>query len=316
VEIDKILIIGVDTLAGSNIATTWADRCAVVGVTGRRRFTLDGCRVIVSADDGRHALTDIIDAELPNTIVLCGPASRSAWDWSHDLEAQHESERITVVCRAASRCGSRVIVVSSDAACSGPFLFSRDDDKRPVGRSALAIREFERVATDSQALVVRTHLFGWSPTADSWIEQVWTAIAEGRPVYASGANYATPILASDFAELLWKARTCDLHGLYNLAGAERASMWHFAMVLSGFAGVALKVMPPDSALAGADFVLKNQAGLGQETSLDSRRIQRLLRAPLPRPHDAFARFVEQATSGYRDRITAALALPALTASAA
>src|SRR5262249_36113951 len=160
-----------------------------------------------------------------------GPASRSAWDWSHDFEAGSDSERMAIICRAANRCGSRVIVVSSDAACSGPFLFSRDDDHLSADGTALAIREIATVVPDSHALAVRTHLFGWSPTADSWIEQVWTAIAEGRPICASGANYATPILASDFAELLWMAKSRGLHGLYNLAGAERASMWHFAIVL-------------------------------------------------------------------------------------
>jgi dTDP-4-dehydrorhamnose reductase len=315
VATEKTLIIDVDTLAGSNIATTWADRCAVVGVTSRRRFTMDGCHIIgVAADD--DTLTDIIGAELPKTIIFCGPVSRSAWDGPHDFEVKSQSERLAVACRAASRCGSRVIVVSSDAACSGPFLFSRDDDHLTADRAAIAIREIERVATDSHALAVRTHLFGWTSTADSWAEQVWTAIAESRPVYASGANYATPILASDFAELLWTAKSRGVHGIYNLAGAERASMWHFAMMLSGFAGVALKVMSFDTALAGGAFGLKNQPGLGQETSLDSRRIQRLMPARLPRLQDGIARFVEQATGGYRDRISAALALPALAASAA
>jgi dTDP-4-dehydrorhamnose reductase len=316
VPTDKAVIIGVETLAGANIASIWADRCTVVGVTGRQRFALDGCHVIVAAAEDRHMLTDIINAEMPKSIVFCGPASHSAWDWSHDFDVKSQSERLAVVCRAASRCASRVIVVSSDAACSGPFLFSRDDDQLTIDRAALSIRQIETVATDSNALAVRTHLFGWSPAADSWIEQIWTAIAEGRPVYASGANYATPILASDFAELLWKAKTCGLHGLHNLAGAERASMWHFATVLSGFAGVALKVMSPASALAIGDFGLNNQSGFGQETSLDSRRIQSALQMRLPRLNDAVARFVEQATSGYRDRITAALDLPALAASAA
>jgi dTDP-4-dehydrorhamnose reductase len=316
VATEKTLIIGVDTLAGLNIATAWADRCAVAGVTSRRRFALDGCQIIVAREDDRHALTDIIDAQMPKTIIVCGPASRSAWDWSHDFDVKTESERLAIVCGAASRCGSRVIVMSSDAACSGPFLFSRDDDQLAFDRTALSIRQIEAVATENHALTIRTHLFGWSSTADSWIERIWTAIAEGRPTYASGANYATPILASDFAELLWKAKMRDLHGLYNLAGAERASMWHFATVLSGFAGVALKILSLDSASARCDFGFNNQSELCQETSLDSRQIQRVLQVPLPRLHEAVARFAEQATGGYRDRITASLDLPALAASAA
>lgn len=311
---DKTLIVGVDTLAGANIALTWADRCEIVGVTSRRRFILDRCRAIVAAPADPRALADIIDAEAPTTIIYSGLISSSAWEWSREYDLSSESERLAAVCRVATRRGSRVIVISSDAACFGPFLFRRDDDHRSVDVAPLAIRRIETAATHSHALVVRTHLFGWRPTADSWIERIWTAISEGRPVYASGTHYATPILASDFAELLWNAKTCGLHGLYNLAGAERASMWHFATVLSGFAGVALKVMSPDSVLE--NFKLESEPRTGQETSLDSRRIQSALRLALPRLQDSVRRFVEQAKNGYRDRIAAAISPPASAAAAA
>jgi len=109
--------------------------------------------------------------------------------------------------------------------------------------------------------------------------------------------------------VLWKARTKGLHGKYNLAGAERANMWQVATALAAAARLPLGVMRFDPSLT-------EDTSAGQETSLDSRHAQRALETRLPRLSDGIDRFVEQATSGYRDRIAATLAMPALASSAA
>jgi dTDP-4-dehydrorhamnose reductase len=150
--------------------------------------------------------------------------------------------------------------------------------------------------------MVQTHLFGWSPAAHSWVEQVWAAISDGRPVQASGTRYASPILATDFADLLWKAQSKGLRGNHNLAGAERASMWQFALALANAAGSPLRTMRLDGNSIAHDFMFKNQDRFSQETSLDSRRIQSVLQTSLPRFREGITRFVEQAGGGHRDRI--------------
>jgi len=297
VATDKALIISVDTLAGANIALTWSGRCEVVGISSRRRFALDGCRVIAAGDD-RCTLEEAVDAEAPDTLVLCGPTSRSAWDRSQDPDTAAQSQRLAAACQAAKSCGSRVVIVSSDAECSGPHLFRRDNDVPPIDG-----------VSGGDDLIVHTHLFGWSPTGDSCFEQLWAAICHGRPCRASGTRYASPILATDFADLLWKARTKGLHGKYNLACAERANMWQVATALAAAARLPLGVMRFDPSLT-------EDTSAGQETSLDSRHAQRALETRLPRLSDGIDRFVEQATSGYRDRIAATLAMPALASSAA
>lgn len=311
----KTLIVGVDTLAGSNIALTWADRCNVVGTSSSRRFTLDGCRTIPLAVADLRALTEILDAEVPHSIVYCQQASQSAWDWSHDCDIQCHSKRLSLVCNAAKRCGSRVIFVSSDSASSGPFLFRRDTGHLSLNQTLIVTRGIEKAAIEGDVLIARTHLFGWSPAIDSWAEHIWTAVSEGRPIQASGTRYATPILASDFAELLWKSLAKGLQSAWNLAGAERASMWEFAMAVANVLGLPMRTIRLEPNSTANDFV-PNQVRFSQETSLDSRRIQSVLQAPLPRLQEGIARFVEQATSGYRDRIVASLAAPALVASAA
>jgi len=309
----KALIVGIDTLAGSNLGLDWADRCEVIGTACRRRFALDGCRIIAVTSVDHGLLAEIIETECPQSIVYCGEISNSAWDWPQDVDLATESQRLTAVCRAAKCCGSRVIVVSSDAACSGHYLFSREN-YAGVDPTAITVREIEQ-ASAVDALIVRTHLFGWSPTANCWAERIWTAIDESRMVQASAARYATPVLATDFAHLLWKAQSQGLSGIHNLAGAERASMWQFAMALARAAGLPLRTMRLDPALVGVDPGLRNQARFSQETSLDSRRLQSVLQTPLPRLQESIERFFEQAASGHRQRIAASLVAPTLTSAA-
>ena len=43
---DKLLIVGIDTLVGGNLALALADRCEVVGFAARSRFEIAGCRTL------------------------------------------------------------------------------------------------------------------------------------------------------------------------------------------------------------------------------------------------------------------------------
>ena len=55
--VDKLLVIGIDTLAGGNLALVLADRCEVLGVCRQHRFELEGCRTlrVESGDDAQDA---------------------------------------------------------------------------------------------------------------------------------------------------------------------------------------------------------------------------------------------------------------------
>jgi dTDP-4-dehydrorhamnose reductase len=123
-------------------------------------------------------------------------------------------------------------------------------------------------------------------------------------------------LASDFAELLWQAQCQGLQGLHHLAGAERASIWHVARALADAGGMSLNAIPAAKNASRESCELIGEFRCDQETSLDSRKIQRALTRPLPRLAEGVARFVEQATNGYRDRLQSSAGVASLTASAA
>ena len=110
---------------------------------------------------------------------------------------------------------------------------------------------------------------------------------------ADGRCYATPILASDLADLLWPAYELRLSGLYHLAGAERTSAFRFVVELAAALGIekpwgSQRLSLPDSAWH-------------EETSLNSRRARRVLERATPLLGEGLRRFAEQAENGWRQR---------------
>jgi dTDP-4-dehydrorhamnose reductase len=365
---DKLLIVGIDTLAGSNIALTLADRCEIVGLSGRRGFALEGCRTL---HDSRprlepqlareHVFVSIV-AERPRWIVYCGPRAYSSWDERTAAEASgsgsamsgatafgemtfdatQESTLLAAACRAAKECSAKLAFISTDAACSGPQMFQGEN--LAAERSAARIQrnsvcnsaqEMERQLAAHEALILRTHLYGWSAMGESYAENLWMTLEDGLPLVArpktdavdlhgvskspavSGNRYASPILASDFAELLWAALRHNLTGLFHAAGAERASQWQFAAALAAASGMWIKGVQSRSASSSENAAKsasrKTSPSLSSsssvETSLDSRRLQRALHQPLPRLRDGLERFTQQATNSYRDSLRAAFFAP-------
>jgi dTDP-4-dehydrorhamnose reductase len=319
---NRVLIVGIDTLAGCNLALEWTDRCEVIGISRDRGFSLEGCRVVASGAGFEQEIVRIVAEEAPAQIVDCGAAARSSWDWTEEIDPAAEKRRGETICRVARRAGCRLTMVSTDGVFVGPRMFEREDSEGWVirGHGIRAwVRELEAVYLEAGALVVRSHLYGWSPNGGSFAEKLNSAIEENRPVAASGSRYATPLLASDFAVLLWAAQHRRLSGFYHLGGAQRSSMYEFAKELAAAIGMQWRVC--GGALGthrggGASDNDGNSGSHNEESSLDSRRLQREVHIAIPMLREGIERFVTQASNGHRDRISAALNRFAPAASAA
>jgi dTDP-4-dehydrorhamnose reductase len=315
-RVDKLLIVGIDTLVGANLALTLSDRCEVVGISYRAGCKIYGCRTITERLTPGESLFGSIVAEHPDWIVYCGPTSQSSWDWAGDFHCGQESKQLTTISDAAKHSGSRLTLVSTDAVFRGPRLFHRESFPKAIDHPAAnAARQLEKVVS-ADALIVRTHTYGWSCAGESHAENLWAALAENRPIAPSGTRYATPILASDLAELLWRTHCRRLSGVFHAGGAERASMWQFATAMAAASGTSVKILQLASDASGEDIAALGQARCGQESSLDSRKLQRAVESPLPLLREGLQRFVEQAKNGHRAKLSAALSQPFISSSAA
>jgi dTDP-4-dehydrorhamnose reductase len=265
-------------------------------------LSIAGCETAACDPDGLNAARHWVASERPQWILYCGTATESVWNIP--APALPRPEAVPVAgswARAAQEFGSEFCMVSSDAIFTGPWMFHRESgacfcDSTPA--RILRLMENEVAAVNPNTLLVRTNAFGWSPEPSSpgLVDTLFSALQDGTPVALDCMRHATPILATDFAEILDRAFQQKLRGVYHLAGAERINPFRFACLLADQFGL------PMSNLSAIETPFENQREYGTgETSLQTRRLRKALEAPMPLVRDGLMRLYDQHVSGYRDR---------------
>jgi dTDP-4-dehydrorhamnose reductase len=297
---ERLVITGVDGVVGANLAATLADRFAVLGICQEQAVALDRCEVVRLKPADSSGLAALLEGANPQWIIHCGAMAASSWEIPEEVaRAEDEIHLCRSLEETAGRLGSQLTVISSDAVFAGPRMFHSEN--APAANShpfARMVRRVEQSLEGTAALIVRTHAYGWSPRDMDFgfAEQAWQALAEGASRQFLVDCHATPILATDLAELLCRAYLRRLQGVCHLAGAERTSQYRFAAELAG--GFGFKT-PIESNDADSE---KRPATRRNETSLGTQRARRDLETPMPLLRDGLGRFVEQANNGYRARL--------------
>lgn len=302
---DKLLVAGIDTILGANLAAWLAQRFQVVGLSWGEPLSIAGCETATCEADSTDAPRKWIAAERPQWVVYCGPGAHSTWNLPAAPPPHADSVPVAGAwARAAQEFGCEFTVISSDAVFTGPWMFHRENGVcHCESTPARILRMIEKEATDvnPQTLLVRTNVFGFAPTSESsgLVETVLNAVTEGQSLALDCMRYATPILAADFAEILDRAYQAKLRGLHHLSGGERINPFRFACLLADQFGL------PMSSLEAIETPLEQRRDFGAgETSLQSRRIRKALEVSLPLVREGLARLYEQHVSGYRDRFGA------------
>lgn len=301
---DKILVAGIDTTIGANLAAWLAGRFQVNGLSWGERIAIAGCETSV-CDPAAHDLAQQwIARERPQWVVYCGPASRSCWTDAASAIKPDAVQAAGAWAAAAKTHGCEFTLISSDGVFTGPWMFHKENgacfsESNPARLLRMIENEVATACPDS--LIVRTNLFGWAPTAASsgLVESILDCVQDGRSLSLDCMRHGTPLLATDLVDVLEKAYEHRLHGMFHIGGAERVNPFRFACLLAdtfGYSAACLDAVETASEMR-KDF------GCG-ETSLQTRRIRKALDLPLPLIREGLARLYEQSVSGYRDRFTA------------
>ena len=283
----QVHLIGCESALFDNLAVSWHD-------------CLPSCEV--SQLGSLSAAIDQIHARRPEWVVYCGRAARSSWDVSSESYAD-EPTHIEMLTRIVTDIDARLAVISSDRATAGPRMFHEESEPAGCDLQAQQLHAVEQAALALDAdrrrvLVVRTNAVGWSISGDFFAEQIWRLLERREPVELDTSSFATPILASDLADLLLRCFRTRLRGLVHIGGAERTSPFRFAQELARAAGFDHRLVR-----AKAQEVLDAEPlATTCETSLGSRLVRRELDASLPLLRESVSRFVEQAANGYRARL--------------
>lgn len=301
---DTVLIVGLDSVVGSNLALSLTGRYSVVGLWQRDEISLKDCPASGCPDDNGGTARNWIATIRPHWIVYCGPAAQTAWQGS--LPSGGEGQTVEGArnwADAARTFDCRFTMISTDAVFTGPWLFhpetSRSYCQTPQAR---ALRAAERAVIDHcpDALIVRSHAFGWSPgriSGSGWVDARLDQLELANGPCADTSRHATPILATDLAVVLERAYQAGLSGVYHVGGSERVNPHEFVRRLAD----QFQLPPPVAPKPGS--CVDWPAGFGEgETSLRCRKIRKALGITLPMLDEGLARLYDQQYNGHRDRL--------------
>lgn len=294
----NIIVAGLETAVGANLATGLGTVAAVTGVVlSGAPVTVPNCRGELPADNSVAGLQRWLVQQQAGRVVLCGPGATSGWD-----DARRPSAAEAHVCRqwieATAAAGIPLTLISSDAVFTGPWMFHAEcSNSWCPSPEATLLRQLESCAAEAnpENLILRTHAFGWTPGAgQGWLERVLASLAAGDAVALDCVRYASPILASDLCQPLLKAWEGGLKGCYHLAGAERVNPVAFVRKLANeFALPLPRVTPVESLISRVQGY-----GCG-ETSLQTRQFRQTLGVSLPLVGEGLRRLYQQHVEGYR-----------------
>lgn len=302
---DKILVAGVNTVVGANLAEALSGQHSVVGVSFDSQVNLPSCEVESESPRKPAAVLELLQRVQPGRIVLCGIGAESSWDESQRPQAT-DVTRAKIWIDAAHEAGCRMTLISSDAIFTGPWMFHAENSHSicPSTESKL-LQQIEQHAAEKSAdtLIVRTHAIGWQAgSTHGWLETMLQELERGMIGSVDFARHGTPMLATDLAEILTKSWESGLVGTHHIGGAERVSPRKFALRLAAH----FRLPTPVSPIAGSLADRTTGFGCG-ETSLQTRKIRRALGIPLPLLDESLDRLYQQHMNGYRARLTGQVA---------
>lgn len=296
---EKILIVGLDTIAGANLAAVYRKQCEVGGICRETRVTVEGCTTL---DDSADDALRIIRGFQPDRIVYNIQNFDSGWDRTRSYSPEKELVgQAKVWAEATEKTKSPITVLSSAFVMTGPWMFHDEESTRfcpsPQARAILAA-ECEFLKRSSRTLIVRTHPFGWSPLGEDFGFAADLLakfrIAEASPIDC--IRHSSPILATDLATALEPTINSDSTGVIHLGGSERINPFRFANMLADQFGYHCSVM------GTADPVENRTSQFGAgESSLLNARAKHELQLVLPMIESGIQRFHEQGLEDFRDQ---------------
>jgi dTDP-4-dehydrorhamnose reductase len=233
----RLLVTGASGLLGSNIVREASQVYDVIGVVNRNPLPLDGVdirRADLSIIDEANKL---IQDTTPDWIIHC--AADTAIDELESAPERAQQANVGMthnVARACAKTGAQFLYVSTDsvfAGDDGPYSEADIPDPRNIYAQSKLDGEAAAIEEFSEALIVRTNLFGQSVTQKrSLAEWFLSNLKEGVPVPGFVDVYFSPVYAPTLAGIFFRMLSEGKNGLYHVPGADCVSKYEFGVRLA------------------------------------------------------------------------------------
>jgi dTDP-4-dehydrorhamnose reductase len=233
-------------------------------------------------------------------VVLAQTAGDSSWHPASATDIQTAATATLAWIESSRTSGKRLTLISSDGVFTGPWMFHTEScDSFCQASEGQTLRTLEKAALKDSvgSLIVRTHPYGWSPKLQGgWIDGMLAALEADQPPIFDCVAHATPILATDLANVLASAWNAGLTGVFHIAGAERTNPHRFACALARVFDLA----PPQAIWLAPTESAPTGFARG-ECSLHTRSIRRALNIGLPMLVEGLERLRAQHDEGFDRR---------------
>jgi dTDP-4-dehydrorhamnose reductase len=300
----RLLVTGASGLLGANLLLEARASHQLIAASHRQRIELPGAECFQTDLTEPGAAERLIRAAHPDYVVHC-----AAWtdvDGCEEKPAQAQRLNADVagwLAEACARSGRRLIHISTDAVFDGEQgNYSEDDRPLPINvYGATKLRGEQAVlAAYPSATVVRINLFGWNAQPKlSLSEWFLDRLRRGEPCTGFTDVSVSPLSAHDLAAVLLQLLPMSQPGVLHLAGSEAVTKHEFGLRIAGLFGLQPELIRPGSVDA---FGLR--ARRPHRLTLDVRRAEAALGAPLPRLDPGLRRWREQESDGTVDRLRA------------
>ena len=218
------------------------------------------------------------ERERPRLVIHCAAMSKTgACEANPELARLNNVEVTRALCELAADIP--LIFFSTDLVFDGTRgNCTESDPPNPLNVYARTKLDAERIVlANPRHTVVRTSLNAGITTRGDAFNELWRAVWQrGEALSLFTDEFRCPIAAEVTARAVWELAAAEQPGLYHLAGAERLSRFEIGELLAARWPQLQPRLQRDS--------VKNFTGprRSPDCSVDLRKIQHVLRTPLPK----------------------------------
>ena len=228
----RILVTGASGLLGLNLALEAAHEHTVFGAANKAPLKSDAFSVLQADLLEPGACQRLLDAAQPDWVIHCAAlANIDACEKDPEQARKLNNEVPAKLAEHVARGGARMLHVSTDAVFDGEQgNYTELDTPNPLSVYASTKLEGERgiLNANSDAVVARVNLFGWSMTGKrSLAEFFFYNLQSGKRMNGFTDVYFCPLLANDLARVFLKMLSLKLSGLYHVVSSECLTKFDF-----------------------------------------------------------------------------------------
>ena len=286
------LVTGASGFLGANIGACLTDRTTRVAVTRSGAVPTMFDQAIPGDLRDMPRLVSEIEALRPDVIVHAAAlASHETCESDPALARRINATSTGDLAGVAQRIGAQFVYISTDAVFDGTRgNYSETDATNPTsvyGQTKLEGEALASQATD--ALIIRTNFFGWSPTGRrSILEFFVNELSAGHPVKGFTDFTTTSAYAQVLAEAIGSLVAKSVTGVFHVTSPDALTKYDFGVAVAEEFGLDSGLITPTQA-----DVHPPRKG---DISLDVSKTESTLGSALPTQLEGIARAHADATT--------------------